>query len=79
MRYNKRQVCKNCLYYTINEGDTLAYCCLEPLYTSVKPYHKACGSFASDDDEEDAYIENSNVDNILYDGEDDDSVYNIDF
>ena len=42
MRYNKRQVCKNCLYYTINEGDTLAYCCLEPLYTSVKPYILTC-------------------------------------
>ena len=79
MKHNTRQVCKNCFYYTIDEGDTLAYCCLEPFYTSVKPYHPACDSFASDDEEEDTYTPNSNVDNILYDGEDDDSLYKMTF
>ena len=41
MRMIKGNICKNCGYYIIDEGDTMAYCCIEPLYTEVKQNQQA--------------------------------------
>lgn len=70
MRIDTGHICKNCIYYTIDEGDTLAYCCLEPLYTSVKPNHAACESYVSDEDDDYYTVEKLNR-NDIYDEEDD--------
>ena len=57
MRMIKGNICKNCCYYIIDEGDTMAYCCIEPLYTEVKPNEPACESYTSD-------VEDNNTNNI---------------
>ena len=57
MRMIKGNICKNCCYYIIDEADTMAYCCIEPLYTEVKPNQQACESYTSD-------VEDNNTNNI---------------
>ena len=57
MRIDKGHICKNCCYYINDDGATMAYCCIEPLYTEVKPNQQACESYTSD-------VEDNNTNNI---------------
>ena len=36
MRIDKGHICKNCCYYMNDDGDTMTYCCIEPLYTEPR-------------------------------------------
>ena len=78
MRMIKGNICKNCCYYIIDEGDTMAYCCIEPLYTEVKPNHPACESYTSDTEDDYNYDNNSYRQDIFYD-EEDDSLNDMEF
>ena len=76
MRIDKGHICKNCCYYINDDGDTMAYCCIEPLYTEVKPNHPACESYTSDT--EDDYDNTNYRKHIFYD-EEDDSLNDMEF
>ena len=70
MKIDTGHICKNCIYYTIDECDTLGYCCIEPLYTRVKPNHTACESYVPYEDDDCYTVEKVNR-NDIYDEEDD--------
>ena len=52
-----------------DDGDTMAYCCIEPLYTEVKPNHPACESYISDTEDDYNYDIISQRIDIFYDKE----------
>ena len=78
MRIDKGHICKNCCYYMNDDGDTMAYCCIEPLYTEVKPNHPACESYASDTEDDYVYDNTNYRKDIFYD-EEDDSLNDMEF
>ena len=78
MRMIKGNICKNCCYYIIDEGDTMAYCCIEPLYTEVKPNQPACESYTSDTEDDYVYDNTNYRKDIFYD-EEDDSLNDMEF
>lgn len=76
MRMIKGNMCKDCCYYIIDEGDTMAYCCIEPLYTEVKPNQPACESYTSDVEDNNNNTNNINSkQNIDYDDDNDNLNY----
>ena len=76
MRIDKGHICKNCCYYMNEDGDAMAYCCIEPLYTEAKPNNPACESYTSDT--EDDYDNSTYRKDIFYD-EEDDSLNDMEF
>ena len=74
MRIDKGHICKNCCYYINDDGATMAYCCIEPLYTEVKPNQQACESYTSDVEEYNTNNINSKQ-NIDYDDDNDNLNY----
>ena len=78
MRIDKGHICKNCCYYINDDGATMAYCCIEPLYTEVKPNHPACELYTSDTEDDYNYDNSSYRKDIFYD-EEDDSLNDMEF
>lgn len=74
MKIDNGHVCKNCCYYINEEGSTMAYCCLEPLFTEVKPNHPACECYTSDTDDDN--FDNYIATNSYYDEDDDEEENN---